>query len=202
DQSGTFIKQWMVDTKAALLGLAADRQGKVYIIQGGAIYRYDGATGVTHDHLDADDNNSFNDVKVTADDQLIAATNGVRDDIIRYNEAGKPNLTIHKAISSQTDSSELDSKVAVDGLGNIYVLGVFNNAVFKFNRSGKFLNKFGGRGDQPGQLSAPLSIAVDGQGRVYVGDIHGIQVFDTEGRFIDMIPVEGTPFGIVFNDKN
>jgi hypothetical protein len=93
-------------------------------------------------------------------------------------------------------------RVAVDGSGYIYALGTFNTAIFKFGRDGKFINRFGGGGDQPGQLRAPLSIAVDGYGRVYVGDIKGIQVFDADGRYLNMIDVKNVPFGMVFNDKN
>jgi hypothetical protein len=93
-------------------------------------------------------------------------------------------------------------RVAVDGAGNIYALGRFNNGVFKFGRDGKFVNRFSSGGDQPGQLRAAYSIAVDGYGRVYVGDIKGIQVFDANGRYLNMLQQKGMAFGMVFNDKN
>ena len=109
--------------------------------------------------------------------------------------------TIRKAISSASGDSELDTKVAVDGLGNIYALGTFNNGVFKFGPDGKFLNRFGDAGDQPGQFRAALSIAVDGKGRVYVSDIKGVQVFDSNGRYLNAFKPETTAFGMLFNDK-
>ena len=93
-------------------------------------------------------------------------------------------------------------RVAVDGSGHIYALGRFNDGVFKFGRDGKFINRFGSGGDQPGQLRAAYSIAVDGYGRVYVGDMKGIQVFDANGRYLTIIDVKGMAFGMVFNDKN
>jgi outer membrane protein assembly factor BamB len=93
-------------------------------------------------------------------------------------------------------------RVAVDGAGNIYALGRFNDAVFKFGRDGKFINRFGGGGDQPGQFRAPYSIAIDGYGRIYVGDMKGIQVFDANGRYLANVNVKGMAFGMVFNDKN
>ncbi|HEX2269516.1 MAG TPA: hypothetical protein VHH35_08280, partial [Pyrinomonadaceae bacterium] len=74
--------------------------------------------------------------------------------------------------------------------------------VFKFGRDGKFMNRFGGSGDQPGQFRAPYSIAVDGYGRVYVGDMKGIQIFDADGRYLNVIKLKGMAFGLVFNDKN
>jgi len=76
------------------------------------------------------------------------------------------------------------------------------NGIFKFARDGKFINRFGSDGDQAGQFRAPYSIGVDGYGRVYVGDMKGIQVFDANGRYLSLINVKGMAFGMVFNDKN
>src|SRR6185295_2703529 len=39
DADGKFITQWMVDTKMPLTGMAADRNGVVYIVQSGTISR-------------------------------------------------------------------------------------------------------------------------------------------------------------------
>ena len=101
--------------------------------------------------------------------------------------------TIRAAISSVTDDSELDTHVAVDGLGNIYALGTFNNAVFKFSPDGKFMTRFGDAGDQPGQFRAPSAIAVDGKGRVYVSDFKGVQVFDSNGRYLAVFKPQAQP---------
>ena len=109
--------------------------------------------------------------------------------------------TIRAAISSASGESELDTKVAMDGLGNIYALGTFNDAVFKFGPDGKFLTRFGDAGEQPGQFRAASAIAVDGKGRVYVSDIKGIQVFDRNGRYLTVFKPEGSRSGMVFNDK-
>ena len=76
------------------------------------------------------------------------------------------------------------------------------DAVFKFSPEGKFLNRFGGSGDQPGQFRAAHAIAVDGKGRVFVSDIKGIQVFDSDGRYLTVFKTDGSAFGMVFNDKN
>ena len=92
--------------------------------------------------------------------------------------------------------------MAIDGLGNIYALGTFAQGVFKFSPEGKFLNRFGGAGHQPGQFSAAHAIAADGKGRVLVSDSQGIQVFDSDGRYITLFKPEGYASGMVFNDKN
>jgi sugar lactone lactonase YvrE len=73
--------------------------------------------------------------------------------------------------------------------------------VFKFAPDGKFLTRFGDAGEQPGQFRAPQSIAVDGKGRVFVSDIKGIQIFNTNGRYITVFKPEGSASGMIFNDK-
>ena len=92
--------------------------------------------------------------------------------------------------------------MAIDGRGNIYALGSFTNSVFKFSPDGKFVNRFGSPGRQPGQLSGVDAIAVDGKGRVFVSDVKGIQVFDADGRYLNVFKPDGVASGMIFNDKN
>ncbi len=202
DREGKFITQWSVDPKMPLVGMAADRSGVVYIVQSGAISRHEGATGKLLGQLEYAGGWGFDDIRVAADGGLVAAWYKNRDDIVRFNSAGQAVRTIRAAISSITDDSELDTRVAVDGLGNIYALGSFNNAVFKFTPEGKYSTRFGSNGDQPGQFRAPSAIAVDGKGRVYVSDFKGIQVFDGNGRYLTVFNPGGAASGMVFNDQN
>jgi DNA-binding beta-propeller fold protein YncE len=202
DAAGKFVNQWTVgDRKTILRGLAADRKGMVFVVHGGGIERYRGEMGEKLGRLDYERAN-FDDVTTSADGGLVTVSHNNRDDIIAFDANGKVVRTIPAAISSASGDSELSMRVAVDGSGNIYALGRFNNAVFKFGRDGKFINRFGDAGDQPGQLRAPYSIAVDGHGRVYVGDMKGIQVFDANGRYLSIVNLKGMAFGMVFNDNN
>jgi streptogramin lyase len=202
DASGNFITQWMVDAKMPMRALTADRNGTVYIVQRGAIDRYEGLTGKPLGAMKFTEQ-GFDDAKVTPDGGLICAWYRGRDDIVRFDSSGNAVQTISKAVSTVADASELNTRIAFDGLGNIYALGTFTNSVFKFNRDGKFVNRFGGQGHQPGQISAGLSIAVDGKGRIFVSDVKGIQVFDSDGRYLTVFrPAGGVAFGMVFNDRN
>lgn len=202
DPAGKFVTQWSIgDRKTILRGLAADRKGTVYVAEGGRIDRYHGETGEKLGQIPYD-RNGFDDVTVGADGGLVAAWQSNRDDIVTFDPNGKLIRTIPEAISGASGDSELAMRVAVDGAGYIYALGRFNDGVFKFGRDGKFINRFGSGGDQPGQFRAAYSIAVDGYGRVYVGDMKGIQVFDANGRYLTLINVKGMAFGMVFNDKN
>src|SRR6185503_13119874 len=202
DPEGKCVMQWSIgDRKTLLRGLAADRKGTVYVVEGGRIDRYHGETGEKLGQL-AYERNGFDDITVGADGGLVAAWQSNRDDIVVFDANGKLVRTIPEAISGASGDSELATRVAVDGAGNIYALGRFNNGVFKFGRDGKFINRFGSDGDKPGQFRAPYSIAVDGYGRIYVGDMKGIQVFDANGRYLALISVKNMAFGMAFNDKN
>ncbi|HEU4834063.1 MAG TPA: NHL repeat-containing protein [Pyrinomonadaceae bacterium] len=202
DPAGNFQTQWSIgDRKTLLRGLAADRNGTVYVVEGGRIYRYRGETGEKLGQLEYE-RSGFDDVTVGADGGVVAAWQSNRDDIVVFDKNGKAVRTIPEAISGTSGDSELATRVAVDGAGYIYALGRFNNGVFKFARDGKFMNRFGSDGDQPGQFRAPYSIAVDGYGRIYVGDMKGIQVFDANGRYLTLLDLKGMAFGMVFNDKN
>ncbi len=203
DATGKFLTQWKVgDKKAIITSMAADHKGNLFVVAINNIYVYEGSSGALLRQFKANDQVTYHydDITAAADGTLYVIGGG--ETVVHMDSNGKTLSTIPKAVSTVTDDSELDSKIAVDGAGNIYILGTFNNAVFKFNSDGKYVNKFGGDGDAPGQFRAPDAIAVDGQGNIYVSDFKGIQVFDTDGRYVDVINIDGATFGMVFDDQN
>jgi streptogramin lyase/ribosomal protein S27E len=202
DSNGKFITQWIANAKMPLRGLAADRTGNVFVVQSGNIQKFEGLSGKPLGQMSYGEGWGFDDIVTTPDGGLTAAWYKNRDDIVRFDASGHTVRTIKAAISSITDHSELDTRIAEDGLGNIYALGRFNNAVFKFGRDGKYINKFGSAGDKAGQLQAPVAIAIDGKGRVFVADMKGIQMFDSDGRYLNVFkPDNGHASGMIFNDK-
>jgi DNA-binding beta-propeller fold protein YncE len=201
DAAGKFLNQWTVDPKMPLRGMAADRRGTVYVVQRGEIKRYEGTTGKALGTTGGGEG-GFDDAAATADGGLVTFSYRNRDDIVRLDATGRAAKVIRSAVSGQTDRSELSIRVAADGLGQIYALGEFNNAVFKFSPDGRFLTQFGGDGDEPGEFRAPSCIAVDNKGRVYVGDFKGVQVFDPNGRYLRLIKLKGAASGLAFNDRN
>ena len=200
DSAGKFLTQWSVNPKMPLRGLAADRDGTVYVVQSGNITRYEGASGRSLGDVGAG-GGRFDDVAIAADGGLVAFAQDPHDNIVRIDRSGQASKVIRRAVSGQTDRSELEIRVAVDGLGNVYGLGTFNDAVFKFSPDGRFLTQFGGDGDEPGQFRAPDAIAVDNQGRVYVADFKGVQIFDANGRYLNTIKVKGAASGLAFNER-
>ena len=206
DSSGKFVTQWALGPRMEIARLAADRKGNVYIEADGMIYRFDGSTGAERGHLEFPTGYAFNDVACAADGGLVTSDFLSTDNITRFDAAGKTKFVIRNAVSAQSNTPEPHLCVAVDGLGNIYALSIFSNAVYKFSMDGKFLNKFGEEADagsiapKPGQFRAPQAIAVDGKGRVYVSDFYGIHVFDAGGQCIDRF--RGGASGMVFDDQN
>ncbi len=199
DDTGKFINQWSVDTEMPLRGMDVDRQGNLYVVQSGLINKYNAETGESLGQIEYERGWGFDDVVVAADGAVIAPWFGGQDDIVRFNAGGTPTLTISEAVSGQTNSSELDTRVAVDGLGNIYALGTFNNAVLKYGPDGKYLDTFGG-GSGPAAIDSPMAIAVDGQGRVYVSELVGpVKIFDSGGQYLNSINVQA--YGLRFNDQ-
>jgi streptogramin lyase len=201
DASGKFVTQWTVDPKMPLRGMTADRRGTVYVVQRGEIHKYEGVTG-RYLGTTGGGGGHYDDVTATPDGGLVAFARKSQDNVVKIDPSGRVGQIIEKAVSGQTDRSELSIRVAADGTGNVYALGEFNDAVFKFSPDGRFQTRFGGDGDEPGLFRAPGAIAVDNQGRVYVADFKGVQVFDQNGRYLKVIKVKGAASGLAFNDNN
>lgn len=200
DPAGKFLTQWLVDGELPLLDMVVGRDGTVYIVQRGDIWLYDGMSGKLLGKY-PDNEEDIDDMYLPLDGGLLAASTSFSDDILRFNREGELALTIPDAISGVTGDSELTMRVAEDGLGNLYALGGFNEAIFKYNPKGKFTNQFGSSGDEAGQFRALLDLAVDGQGRVYASDITGVQVFDGNGRYLALIEVDSPAFGLVIDEQ-
>ncbi len=201
DPTGKFVTQWTLnsDSKDKIItGMASDRNGNVFIAADGKIYRYD-ATGNLAATLVVPDT-YINNLVVGADGNIVAAADN--ETILRMTTDGTVLNTFQNVFTDNGGDDELDMIVAVDGTNNIYILGTFNNAVFKLSPDGKFITRFGSDGDGQGQFRAPESIGVDGFGRVYIGDFKGIQVFDSTGRYLNLIQTDGVPRSLTFDDQN
>ena len=201
DSAGKFITQWTTaEPKWPLRGLTADRRGTVYVVQKGVISRYEGTTGKLLGTT-GEGGGHYDDVTATPDGGLVAFARKSNDNLVRLDPSGQVRQVIEKAVSTQTDHPESSIRVAADGTGNVYALaGGLNDAVFKFSPEGRFMTRFGGDGDEPGLFRAPGAVAVDNQGRVYVADFKGVQVFDPNGRYLGLFNVKGAASGLAFND--
>jgi sugar lactone lactonase YvrE len=202
DGQGQFQRQINIgDT--ILRGMAASPGGDLYLAYDGKVNIFN-SSGQPQGTLAYD--GYMDSIALGADGSLYAVTDG--ETLLRFNPDGSLSLEIPDAVSSISNDSELDTKIAVDGLGNLYALGTFNSAVFRFDPTGKFLDRFGGKtttpagGVDPGRFQAVDAIAVDGYGRVFVSDIWGIQMFGSDGQYLDFLKIEGVAFGMAFDLQN
>ncbi len=214
DATGKFISVGLVEGKLPVFALASDRRGRVNVAQGGAIFRFDSATFKALGPVEYTGGNRFGHIATTPDggilamwyeqrEGLITSIQGHREDLVRFDADGKVTQVWRGPISSLSGFAELDARIAVDGQGNLFVLASnAEHVVFAFSSDGKFINRFGSRGNSSGQLASPRAIAVDNQGRVHVADARGVNVFAPDGRYIEMYPVDNGVSAMTFDDKN
>jgi streptogramin lyase len=80
--------------------------------------------------------------------------------------------------------------IAVSSDGDVFIVQGHTRGeprVLKFDSEGNFQMMWGSRGDGPGQFSVAHSIVIDEDDNLYVADRENqrIQIFDTEGNFLD-----------------
>src|SRR5499433_1648505 len=145
-------------------------------------------------------------VRVDRDDNIWAVDKG-SDMVVRFNPEGRVTMVFgRKQEASDEETGPLKhpkpplapedgrfrqpTDVTWDPAGNIYISdGYINSRVAKADKNGNWVKSWGERGDKPGQLNTPHSIAADAKGNIYVADRFNrrIQVFDTEGNLLRAI---------------
>jgi sugar lactone lactonase YvrE len=104
-----------------------------------------------------------------------------------YSGANKPY-----SFSRQTD-------VAWDKDGNIFVTDGYGDArVVKYDKTGRFIKSAGTRGNGPGQLNLPHTLAADAQGNIYIGDRSNnrVQVWDNNLNPKATYDTVGSPWAV------
>ncbi len=129
--------------------------------------------------------------------------------VFKFSPEGKVLLTLGKAgIGGEAPGTFIyPSAVVVAPRGDIFVADGHgadtNGRIMKFSRDGKFIKSWGQKGTGRGEFGGMHAIAMDSQGRLFVGDRGNsrIQIFDLDGRFLEEWKQFGRPSGI-FIDAN
>jgi sugar lactone lactonase YvrE len=75
--------------------------------------------------------------------------------------------------------------------------------VLKFDKTGKFVKSWGGKGKGPGQFEVAHGIAIDAQGLLWVADRENqrIQIFDGDGAFVRELKYAGLPCSLAIGPQ-
>jgi sugar lactone lactonase YvrE len=135
---------------------------------------------------------------------------GKGDDVLEFDRNGKLLRTLGKpgVSGSGPDTFHEPNAVLVAPNGDIFVsdgheIGEGNARVVKLDSQGRFIKQWGFHGSGPGQFEAPHTLAMDSQGRLFVGDRGNdrIQIFDQNGKPLGSWTQFSRPSG-VFIDKH
>jgi sugar lactone lactonase YvrE len=71
--------------------------------------------------------------------------------------------------------------------------------VLKFDKTGKFIKTWGGKGSEPGKFQVAHGIDIDAKGQLWVTDRENsrIEIFDQDGTFIRQIKYAGLPCSLL-----
>ena len=161
NESGSFIMSFGAGMIAHPHGLCVDASSNIWIVDGF------GGTEETP-------TKGHQVFKLSPDGQLLLTlgTAGVR---------GKTENTFN-APSDVVVASNGDIFPVADGHADNS-----NERIVKFDKDGKFLKAWGTSGTGPGEFGETHSLAIDSQGRLFVGDRrdnHRIQIFDEEDTLL------------------
>ena len=128
--------------------------------------------------------------------------------VFKFSPEGKLLMTLGKAGGARDAEyfyQPNDVLVAPDG--SIFVSEGHSSAagsnarILKFDRTGTFLKSFGKLGKGPGEFDQPHALAMDSQGRLFVGDRSNnrIQILDQDGNFIAEWAQFSRPSGIAID---
>jgi len=127
--------------------------------------------------------------------------------IFKYTPDGRLLLELGKAgVRGTNDSKDLfnePSDLAIAPNGELWVADGHidtrsNRRIVHLTKEGKFIEAFGMPGTGPGQFDNPHSLALDSQGRLFVGDRtnNRIQILSPRGQFIAEWRQFGRPSGV------
>ncbi|MGE5246147.1 MAG: peptidyl-alpha-hydroxyglycine alpha-amidating lyase family protein [Betaproteobacteria bacterium] len=123
--------------------------------------------------------------------------------IFKFSPDGKLLMTLgRKGGAAAPDFFYQPNAVLVAPDGNIFVAqghGAPVDRIFKFSKDGKLIKSWGKRGTGPGEFDQPHTLALDAEGRLFVGDRSNnrIQIFDQDGNYITEWKQFSRPSGIV-----
>ena len=128
--------------------------------------------------------------------------------VVKLNPQGQTLLTLGTqgepgAWDETAGSRRLNqpNDIAFSSAGDVFVVqghtpgAAGDPRVLKFDKSGRFIKSWGGKGKEPGKFEVAHGIAIDAKGLLWVTDRENqrIQIFDADGTFIRELKYAGLP---------
>ncbi|MGH9147619.1 MAG: peptidyl-alpha-hydroxyglycine alpha-amidating lyase family protein [Vicinamibacterales bacterium] len=169
DANGRFIRSFGEGLFVRTHGMDIDRDGNIWVTDVGS-------------HIV---------IKLSPQGQVLL-TLGTRGEAGEWNEAAQV-----RRLNEPND-------VAIGRNGDIFVVqghtpgAKGDPRVLRFDRSGKLIHSWGGKGKDPGKFDVAHGLAIDARGQLWVADRENqrIQVFDQDGKFIRELKYAGLPCGL------
>lgn len=194
DPGGKFLQQINVEPdrnqNTIIRDMVTDYGGGLYIVRGGDILVYDTKDGkLVHTIPGKFPELRFDKLAIDAANNLYGVSEGAGFfDLIKMDSQGKQIWKKSNFLDGvvKKGNSAYVSRIAVDGLGNIFILNESAAEVYKFDTLGNFLDRFGSKGRGLQQFNSPDAMALDGSGRLFVvdsGNWYTLKAFDS-GSFL------------------
>jgi sugar lactone lactonase YvrE len=213
----TFVPDAIKLPEGSKMGAAAavafDARGHIYVLTRGAqaFFEFDDNGAFVRSFGDGMFTRSHG-LKIDRDGNLWATDVGAHT-VVKLNPSGQVLLTLgskgeagdwNEAAGSRKLNQPND--IAIAGNGDIFVAqghtpGARGDArVLKFDKDGRFIKSWGGKGKEPGQFDVAHGIVFDSKGLLWVMDRENqrVQVFDTDGTFVREQKYKGLPCSVAF----
>jgi DNA-binding beta-propeller fold protein YncE len=198
----------------AAAAVAFDARGHIFVLTRGAqaFFEFDPNGAFVRAFGDGMFTRSHG-LKIDRDGNLWATDVGAHT-VVKLNPAGQVLLTIgtkgeagdwNEAAGSRRLNQPNDIAIAASGdvfiaQGHTPGLTRGDARVLKFDKDGRFIRSWGGKGQGPGQFDVAHGIVIDPKGLLWVMDRENsrIQVFDADGTFVREQKYRGLPCSVAF----
>jgi DNA-binding beta-propeller fold protein YncE len=197
-------------TMGATASVAFDAKGHLFVLTRGAqaLFEFDPSGAFVRAF--GDRFTRAHGLRIDGDGNLWATDVGGHI-VVKLNPAGQVLLTLGtKGEAGEWNESagsrrlNQPNDVAIARNGDVFVAqghtpGPGGDArVLKFDKTGRFIKSWGGKGTGPGQFQVAHGVAIDAKGLLWVTDRENqrIQVFDADGIFVREMKYAGLPCSV------
>ena len=198
-------------TMGATAAVAFDARGHLYVLARGGASFFEFDPSGTYVRSFGEPMVRSHGLRIDREGNLWATDVGAHT-VMKFTPKGELLLTIGvKGQAGAWDEAAGERKlnqpndIAIAANGDVFVaqghtpgLTRGDARVLKFDRTGRFIKSWGGKGKGPGQFDVAHGVAIDAKGLLWVMDRENqrIQVFDAEGAFVREMKYAGLPCSV------